>query len=568
MKKTTTRNLLIKISGILVLLALTACQSPFFPHYPDKGASAWPTGPLAYSPQGSQDDPHLILPSGTAVWARTTASGEPNSFFQSNAVDEAGCVYVAGWQTGNGPYTYGTQSVAGACNGNNPVLVKYDSSGAALWARSVSGTSGSYSECMFSSVAVDKSGNAIVAGYICGQSTYVFGGKSVEGVSNSYNPILIKYNSNGDVIWAKTVESGPEWGCMEFLSVAPDDKGNIYTAGYLSYDENNDAYFFGNGSEPLAAIGGAGLSGYEWSNSAPILVKYDSDGRALWAKTIESTTDDAVSAVFCSIAVQQSGSEVFIYAAGEQKGGIAGEYIQYGTADAAKLPIVSISGSNPVLAKYDSEGNAIWAKTFVQGYGASFSSVAIGQGGNVFAAGNQEYDSDYDYGNGAVANGRCQTYGYNPILVMYNSLGEAQWARSTLANPDFGSFASVAVDGSGNAYAAGYQVGQEGYRYGSIIAEGKCPGGNSLLVKYSQAGTELWVKTINNMTNNYGPEYLLGNPTCIFGSVAADRKGFVYATGTLSTLEHIDFGDGQIEDTRIAGLSETHISPVLVKYRQ
>ena len=564
MKKTTPRNLSYKISGILFVLGLAACQNPFFPHYPDKGASAWP---IAHSPQGGLDSSQLLFPSGSAIWARSAASGPSNSFFVSTAVDSSGNVYAAGFQSG-GPYVYGTVSLPGLGEYLNPVLVKYDPMGKVLWARSISYSQSPYPESCFNAVETDKFGNIIVAGYFNGDSINKFGDKSVKGKSSSNNPLLIKYNTNGEVLWVRTLESCPGSSYGEFSSVALDDSGNIYVAGCLSYNGDDAPYSFGYDSVPLETISGAGYGGYWWNNCVPILVKYSGDGRAQWAKTIKSTTDDTVSASFLSLTVQQDGNEVFIYAAGEQRGENAGGIIQYGTSEAAKIPIISGGISeNPLLVKYDAQGDAVWARTFLQGLSAVFNSVAVGQGGAIFAAGSQTGCLDYDYGNGAVANGFCETEGYNPILVMYNSYGEAQWARSSSQNPDFAYYSSVAVDGEGNAYAAGYQVGEMSYQYGSIVSEGKCPGGNSLLVKYDKSGTAIWAKTINGITNDHAP-YDFSLPTSVLNDVAADRRGFVYTAGVFSTLEYTDYGDGQTDETRVKGFTEMHLSPVLVKYRQ
>jgi hypothetical protein len=73
------------------------------------------------------------------------------------------------------------------------------------------------------------------------------------------------------------------------------------------------------------------------------------------------------------------------------------------------------------------------------------------------------------------------------VLVKYNSSGQAQWAKTveagTVADASF--FSSVAVDISGNVYAAGSQEGILNYGNG-VTATGTYSGSNVLLVKYHE----------------------------------------------------------------------------------
>ena len=95
-----------------------------------------------------------------------------------------------------------------------------------------------------------------------------------------------------------------------------------------------------------------------------------------------------------------------------------------------------------------------WAQTLTAGTdGAKFLGVAVDAAGNVYAAGLCD-TATFGFGNGITVTGTSSTG--NVLLVKYNSSGQAQWAR-TLASGTVGAyFSSVAVDSSGNVYAAGY----------------------------------------------------------------------------------------------------------------
>jgi hypothetical protein len=69
--------------------------------------------------------------------------------------------------------------------------------------------------------------------------------------------------------------------------------------------------------------------------------------------------------------------------------------------------------------------------------------------------------------------------------VKYDSSGTAQWAWSVSSGSDDSGFGSVAVDGSGNVYAAGGIYGTGTYTFGTgVSAQGTGSGYNVVLVKY------------------------------------------------------------------------------------
>ncbi|HNZ27879.1 MAG TPA: hypothetical protein PKK13_11710 [Spirochaetota bacterium] len=406
--------------------------------------------------------PIAVFGKNIALWAKSVTAGSYQSIFSSVAVDSSGNVYAAGGQRGTGSFTYGEGvSVAGSYSGTgyydgNVVLVKYDSSGTALWAKSVTaGTSWS----QFNSVAVDSSGN-VYAGYQHGTGSFTYGeGISVAGSSSYDNVVLVKYNSSGTALWAKSVTAGND--TSYFSSVAVDSSGNVYAAGYQC---GTESYTYGEG----VSVAGT----YSYNNV--VLVKYNSSGTALWARSVTAGNNYSE---FNSVAVDSSGN---VYAAGYQRG--AGSYT-YGEG-------VSVAGSysygyNVVLVKYNSSGTALWARSVTAGnYISEFNSVAVDSSGNIYAAGYQRDTGSYNYGEGVrVAGTGCYE---SVVLVKYDSSGNALWAKSVTAGTSSSSFSSVAVDSSGNVYAAGYQYGTGSLTYGSgvSVAGTYADGYNVVLVKY------------------------------------------------------------------------------------
>ena len=478
-----------------------------------------------------------------AEWARTV-DNVVYGFSEFNAVakDSSGNVYAVGYQTNTGTYTYGTGvSANGASVDDNVVLVKYNSGGTALWARTVSAGNKS----RFNAVAVDASGNVYAAGYQMGTNPYTYGtGVSAKGASVDNNVVLVKYNSSGAAQWARTVSAGNDGS--EFKAVAVDASGNVYAAGYQM---GTDTYTYGTGVS--ASSQGFTISSTN-SSANVVLVKYDSSGTAQWARTVVNELSSNVSE-FNAVAVDSSGN---VYAAGYQRGSY---FFTYGAV------VVSAHGyhSNVVLVKYDSGGTAQWARTVSEGSTSEFKAVAVDASGNVYAAGYQYGNDTYTYGTGVSAQGSRDNYHSNVVLVKYDSGGTAQWAR-TVSNGGstnggyISEFNAVAVDASGNVYAAGYQYGSDTYTYGTeVSAQGSgYQQYKVVLVKYDSGGTAQWARTVTGVYNYIGSK---------FNAVAVDASGNVYAAGYQYGTDTYTYGTEV--SARGNGDNNSGEKAVLVKYK-
>jgi hypothetical protein len=421
------------------------------------GSFSYGTGVSAAGPYSSNLNAVVVKYNnlGEAQWAAVPTAGGSASFFYSTAVDSSGNIFAVGIQDGTGTFTYGTGVNATASYiGDNAVIVKYNASGIAQWARTVSAGS---NISTLQSVAVDASGNAYAVGYQVGNGVYTYGtGVSASGPSLSYNIVIVKYNSSGTAVWAKSIETGPE--STRFNGLALDASGNIYAVGYQT------------GTQWVAYapyVGAGGTSpGYN-----VLLVKYNPSGIAQWARTLTGGTSTAQ---YYTVAVDGSGN---IYAGGTQDG--TGTY-SYGTGVSATGVY---SSSNDILVKYNSAGTAQWATTPSTAPGLSqFSSLAVDPAGNVYAAGFQG-GGEFTYGTGVAATGPNSTR--NVALVKYSPAGTARWAKTAITGSSFSVFWSVAIDGAGDLVAAGWQRGTSLFTYGSgVSAAGSFTGENPVLVKY------------------------------------------------------------------------------------
>ena len=164
----------------------------------------------------------------------------------------------------------------------NVLLAKYDSSGVAQWARTV--TAGA--ESAFASVSLDSTGNVYAGGYIGGNGMYAFGdgvtatGPAAGGPGGTLagNLALVKYGSSGTAQWARSVAAGEFSG---FNGVATDSAGDVYAVGSIG----EGTFDFGNGVTATGTEKNGDFTGTAGS-AFVVLAKYDSSGAPQWARTV------------------------------------------------------------------------------------------------------------------------------------------------------------------------------------------------------------------------------------------------------------------------------------------
>jgi len=404
---------------------------------------------------------------GTALWAKTL-SGNSGATFNAVALDSSGNIYVAGSQSGSSSYTYGSGvSVAG--NGtNNAVLVKYDSSGTALWARSVIANGNQSHNSRFDAVAVDPWGDVYTAGYQSYDS-YTYGTITIQGGADGNrgnNSVLVKYDSSGTVQWAQTVSysAGDYLPGSNFYALATDSSGNVYAAGS---QVGTGIYTYGTNVSAQA------VNSYDSGGAIDnvVLVKYYNNGTALWARTA-SGYNPQYSSCFNALAIDSTGS---VYAAGRQSGNVS-----FGSGVS-----LSDSVSGAILVKYNTNGDAQWAQRSSTG-GGEFKAVAVDSSNNVYAAGNIG-TATVTFGANKTAQGNSSV---SVLLVKFNSSGTALWARSVFsANNKDSAFLGVAANSSG-VYAVGYQSGTGNFSYSTLdpatVVSGSSSSTNAVLVKFNR----------------------------------------------------------------------------------
>ncbi len=331
--------------------------------------------------------------SGTNQWVTAATAGAVGSnTMKGISSDSTGNMYLSGYTGVNGTFTFSGINMTALVNNNNPILIKFNSSGAAQWIRTASTLP---TAATFAGNTVDPSGNIITGGYMFGSSVHTFTGVNVNGVFGANaNAYIIKYDSSGNVIWAKSNSTAPDWS--QFWGFAADSNGNIYAVGFV-----NTAGVFN--------FGGVNVNGANAGTNA-FIVKYDSNGNVLWAK---STGTAPGASEFLAVSVDSQGNA---YAVGRIYGN--------GTFNFGGVNVTGTHSTyNALIVKYNSSGAVQYAKTTTAGANSSiFYSVKTNDFGNTYAAGVITGNGVFNFGSGSVNgtnSGGYSSIAGNAILVKY-----------------------------------------------------------------------------------------------------------------------------------------------------
>ena len=279
--------------------------------------------------------------------------------------------------------------------------------------------------------------------------------------------------------------------------IAVDVFGNVYVTGDFQGTCDFDP---GSGTANLTSAGGNDM----------FFAKYDYAGNYIWAYHIGESDYD----IGYSITLDTSAN---IYITGKFSGTTD---FDPGTGTAN---LISAGGSDVFFAKYDPNGNYVWAYSIgtIVGNNAGGNSIGTDHSGNVFVTGYFYGTADFDPGTGTA---NLSSFGNNQdmFLAKYDANGSYLWAVQGGGSCIFGN--SLAMDGSGDVYVTG-------------------KGAGIFMAKYDSNGNSIWMKDLT------GGNYEIGR--CI----ALDDSSNAYITGWYQGT--VDF-DPSASSANLSSLSSTY----------
>jgi hypothetical protein len=371
-------------------------------------------------------------------------------------VDGQNNVFVTGY-TGGSLY----QATSG---GSDAFIVRYNANGTNAWSKQF----GTGISDEIATIAKDNTGNIYVGGA-------TFGNISGTNLGSS-DAILVKYDSNGNQLWAKQIGTSTDDGINQ---ISLDGQGNVIAVGSTK-------------GSLFSANTGPDNNGNAVSDS--FVVKYDSSGNQLWGYQFGADDYDRASGV----ATDSQGN---IFVVGSTSVG------------SNKQLFAPISGnSNAYLAKFSASGVLLWGKQFAD----QATCVSVDNGGNVYVGGSM--NSVPTDNEGITGSGFISKFDGNGNLIWNNSIG---------SNGE--DVHCVALDNQGNIFATGTtSASLFGPNAGDI---------DLFLIKYTSTGNVLWqeqegTSDTDNVrgicVDNSGYVYLAGNTQgALFATNAGGKDAFI-----------------------------------------
>jgi hypothetical protein len=413
----------------------------------------------------------------TFPWAKSGIG--PGGYGEGLSVctDLSGNVFITGiFQSPT--VTFGSYTLTNSGSGANMYLVKYDSNGNVLWAKSSNGSGTQQAN----SVSADAGGNVYITGYF-NVSPVSFGTYTLTN-TGGIAAFLVKYDPNGNVLWAKSSSGSGQ--AATGRAVSTDAGGNVYISGYFAWVSTT----FGSFTLPITGTVNV------------FLAKYDTNGNVLWAKSSTGTGND-----YCYTVNTDAVGNTCI------GGWFNSPTISFGT-----YTLTNTGSDDVFLAKYDTNGNVLWAKGANGSTSDRCNSIGTDAAGNVFTTG--------VFGSPTITFGTytlTNSGGGDMFLVKYSPNGNVLWAKSSIG---VGSDEAYSL----STYSAGVFV------TGSMGSNGGFGGGSPVT---------LGTFSLTPPTGSTDPMYIAlydlnGNVICAKAlasgaddqnAVSADQFGNAYITG-------------------------------------
>lgn len=301
-------------------------------------------------------------------------------------------------------------------------------------------------------IATDANGNVFLAGTFSG--TISFGTTNLTRVQESENQLWVdsyfaKFTPGGDLLWVKQGTASENH--VQGWSVTCDKAGNSYFLGQV--------YLGGNfGDVAFTNVYGS------------VIFKYSPSGKLLWSRVANIT----------------EGTQLYLDS--NENVILCGTMI-YGPADFGNgVTLPSIPDYDFFVAKYDSSGNILWARTKTGGLDSSVS----GGGGAAVAKNGDIYMAGWFAGNAVIGDTPLSSSGLDVFVAKYDANGVCQWVRQS--NIGSARANAVGVDQNGRLYVSGYYEGSG--MFGDHLLDYST---HSMFVTgLNSSGNVDWVRTVPN----------------------------------------------------------------------
>jgi Beta-propeller repeat/Domain of unknown function (DUF5122) beta-propeller len=381
------------------------------------------------------------------------------------------------------------------------------------WAKRVGGVQGN-------DVETDSAGNTYMAGLFEGTTTFGAGEANETTLTSAgdFEILVAKHDPSGALLWAKRAGGiGLDWG----FALAIDGAGNSYVTGRF---RNSATFGPGDPNETLMTVIGS---------DDIFVAKYNSSGALVWARRAGgSSTDEGR-----GIAVDSAGNS---YVSGFFAGSAT-----FGLGQLNATTLTSAGSLDIFIAKYDPNGEPVWAKRAGGSSSDDAFEIATDGAGNSYATG--RFLGTATFGAGEANETMLTSAGSNDgFVARYDSNGALIWARRAGGASSDDAF-GIAADGAGNSYVTGQFSSTATFGGGETNQTTLTSAGgfDIFVARYNPNGALVWATSAGGT----------GDDTSL--AIATDGSGNSYLTGFLQGMA--TFGGGESGETTITAAGERDI---------
>lgn len=321
----------------------------------------------------------------------------------------------------------------------------------------------------------DNDGNVISSGFFV-SPTITFGSFTLSN-DDYRDGFITKYNSTGDVLWAKKIGGIRE---QIVFSVCCDSQNNIYASG--------------NFSSPTLTIENLTVTNSDFTNTSPqndaFIAKFDSNGNIIWLKSGGGYGSDYGKSI--SIDNQDN---VFL-------GGIfsSESFFFDGLLTNNTGSINNFYHHDVFLIKINPNGNSTWIKRFGGINYDNLTCLATDDIGNIYVAG---YFMSQSFNAGIILTNTSTSFEF--FIIKLNSLGQLIWAKKSIGT-DNEVLSDIKIDNLNNVYVTGdfnspiMTLGNISINKSISTNDNSSFNNNIFLAKYNADGQIQWVKSAGGVT--------------------------------------------------------------------
>jgi len=436
---------------------------------------------------------------GNCVWAHSMG-GTSDDYVYDMAVDSDNNIIIVGSYDGTAYFDPNSNVNLNSTSSFSSVFIsKYTSAGNYIWAKSIDNENGTRAY----GVTTDISNNVILTGRLHGSNTFNNPSNEELTAIGQYNTYIASYNPNGEYIWAinfggTSINSGN--------SVTMDENNNIVLLSQFSDTVNYDFY------STNEFYSGLGVTNY-------VIAKYSSvNGNFIWAQMAGgidggNTTENQQSVA--DIKVDYEGNVII---AGSFKG-----KVDFNKSETIQSYLQSNGGYDCFIAKYDSDGNYIWALSFGGDEDDFIQCLTINEFGNIYVAGSFRDTVNIGPNPSDVMMAIPNTT--SMFFAQFNSNGSYNWSNYHSTQSDGANASSITIDSNNNLYITGKFWGSYNFDANGDATYSSLSHTNTFIAKYDNNGDFIWLNHLESNSNSGANDITIDSENNIF--VTGNFKGTI-----------------------------------------